>query len=58
MRESASSQVWRWATYTWMCVEMGQFFETRTGFANNPLFWPTWLLLAISIFLGAKVLIV
>lgn len=56
MGGKVSQYVWRLTASTWMCVEIGQFFEQRAGLIHNSLFWPFWITLVLALFLGSLVL--
>ena len=56
MDGKVSQFLWRFVASSWMCVEIGQFLETRAGFAHNALFWPFWIAVILAIFLGAQLI--
>ena len=35
----------------WLCLEIGQFIETRLT-VQNPLYWPLWIALTIIFVMG------
>lgn len=56
MSGKVSQYLWRIIASLWMCVEIGQFLETRAGFAHNALFWPFWIAVVAVVFLGAQLI--
>lgn len=53
MKLRVSAYMLQFVASAWMCVEIGQFFETRTGLGGNALFWPLWISIVLVFLLAA-----
>lgn len=56
MNGPISQTAWRGIVSIWMCVETGQFVETRISWGQDGLFWPFWICLTLVIVLGVQLL--
>lgn len=45
-----------WIVLAWLCLESGQFVETRVPWGTDILFWPLWIALYSIVILGLKML--
>ena len=54
--DNLQSLVLQHITLIWLVLESGQFFQNHLLLDDNPLFWPFWVSLSISVFLALKLL--